>query len=78
MNQNYRPRGGLEVLLGQLGEGDLVEVGDLEAVAFVDHVSEVRQKLLDGLRHEAELAALLPVEVVLVGILAIVIVVVVL
>ena len=66
------------MFFGQLGEGDFVEVGHFEAVALVDHVAEVGQEFLDGFRNEAELAVLLPVEVILVGKLAVVVLVVVL
>lgn len=58
----FRPWRILEVLLRQLREGRLVEVGDLEAVAFVDHVTEVGQELPDRIRDVALAAAVLTLE----------------
>ena len=50
------------MFFGQLGEGDFVEVGHFEAVALVDHVAEVGQKLSHGIGDEAVADAILALE----------------
>ena len=45
------PGRGLEVLVRQLGKAVLVQVVDLKHVAFLDHVLEILEELLDLIRN---------------------------
>jgi hypothetical protein len=54
-----RPRRSLEILLCQFGKCVLVEIGDLIAISFLDHIAEVREELLDRVGDETGVATVL-------------------
>ena len=53
----FGPGRRLEILLSQLGERVLVQVGNFVAVTFLDHVPEVGKELPDGVWDEGRVSA---------------------